>query len=188
MKRAVAIGLLLLAGLAACASREVLPARSAVVPDGLDLSGQWQIRSDSSETNQRLDEAEMIAAGGRDSIFNSSRRPTRNKGSLVHVFLETGKRLKITQTDFGLFISFDRAIVEEYGFGEHRQINVGPINAERSSGWEAGAYLIETLDQDGNKLRESYQLEDDGALLIRQITIWKNKAVDLSLVQKFDKV
>jgi len=173
--------------LVGCASKDVLPVRSAVVPAGIDFSGRWQLHDDSDDTNQRLDEAEISAARGRNRISGKSQRSSRNQGSLVHVFLESGKNLKITQTQFGIFISFDRAIVEEYRFGEYRQINVGPVNAQRSSGWEQGAYIIETLDEDGNKLRERYQLENNGQLLIRHITIWKRKAVNLSLVQKFDK-
>lgn len=177
--------------LAGCASKDVLELRSAIVPAGVDIGGQWQLRNDSRDTNQRLVDAELTAAGGNDNIYGSSRRQSRkskNRGSLVHVFLEYGVKLKITQTEYGLFISFDRAVVEEYRFGESRPINVGPVQAQRSSGWEEGAYIIETLDTDGNKLYERYQLEDNGQMLIRQITIWKNNAVHLSLVQKFDKV
>lgn len=178
---------MLFAVLVGCASKEVLPERSAVVPVGVDISGQWRLHDDSSNTRQRLEDAEHSAAGGRDRVSGKSRRSSRDQSSLVHVFLESGKNLKITQTEFAIFISFDRAIVEEYRFGEYRQISVGPVNAQRSSGWEQGAYIIETLDDNGNKLRERYQLEDNGQLLIRHITIWKKKDVDLSLVQKFDK-
>jgi len=173
----------------ACASKEILPEHSAIVPVGVDLSGQWVLRKDSGDTNRRLNEAEQMAAGGRDDILARPQQNTSRKrpGSLVHVFLETGTNLKITQTADGLFISFDRAIVEEYIFGEYTQVSVGPVVASRSSGWEQQAYVIETLDKDGNKLIERYQLGDNVQLLIRQITLYKNRKVDLSLVQRFDR-
>ena len=173
----------------ACASKEILPAHSGIVPGGVDLSGQWRLRNDSDDTNRRLDEAEIVAAGGRDDILARPRQKqsTKRPGALVHVFLETGTNLKITQTDEGLFISFDRAIVEEYRFGEYTQVSVGPVVASRSSGWEQEAYVIETLDSEGNKLIERYQLGDNEQLLIRQITLYRKRKVDLSLVQWFDR-
>lgn len=173
-----------------CAGKEILQQRSAAAPGGMDLSGRWTLREDSRGTNRRLDEAEHAAAGGSDSIFETERdsRSRRRRASLVHVFLESGRDLKITQTDDGLFISFDRAIVEEYRFGEYRSVRVGPVEADRSSGWEQGAYVIETLDDKGSKLYERYQLENSGHLLERQITIFRKGEVELSLVQKFDRV
>ena len=47
--------------------------------------------------------------------------------------------------------------------------------------------MIETLDHEGNKLIERYQLGDGGQMLIRQITLYKKREVDLSLVQWFDR-
>ena len=112
------------------------------MPAGVDLSGLWQLRDDSRDTVARIDRAGVEAAGGLEEIdVARQRNPERSRrrssdGTLVHVFLETGSRLKITQTGYGLFISFDRAIVEEYRFGEKRQISVGPVTADRVSGWE----------------------------------------------------
>lgn len=180
---AVLVGALL----TGCATREVLVVRSSTVPVGIDFSGQWELRDESNDTINRMREAEIHAAGGRDALLSSPERRRRDNGSLVYVFLETGRNLKITQTRQGLFISFDRSIVEEYRFGEHRPINVGPVSADRSSGFEGRAYVIETLDREGSRLLDRYELFDDGKLLLRQITIFKKNAVHLSLVQKFDK-
>ena len=71
---------------------------------------------------------------GRTQRRSDQRMKRSMPGSLVHVFLEAGKALKITQTADGVFISFDRSIVEEYRFGEKREINVGPVTADRVSG------------------------------------------------------
>lgn len=177
-----------------CAAKEELLAKSAVVPAGMNLSGQWQLRLDDQETVKRIDDAELAAAGGLESIIGKTQRRSDQRtkrsmpGSLVHVFLEAGKALKITQTADGVFISFDRSIVEEYRFGEKREINVGPVTADRVSGWEQGAYVIETLDKDGAKLIETYRLEDNKSKLVRSISIWNGGQRQLSIEQVFDRV
>ncbi len=176
--------------LAACATREVLIPKSAVVPDGMDFSGDWQLSDDSSATNRELADAEYEAAGGLEDLLGEGRaqRSRRDQRALVHVFLETGRRLRITQTDAGLFISFDRAIVEEYRFGEHRPVNVGPVIAERVSGWEDRGYVIETLDREGGKLVERYSLEAGGRTLVRQITILDRDDIEMSVEQQFERL
>jgi len=177
----------------ACASKEELIAKGATIPAGIDLSGQWRLREDSQESNARIREAERAAAGGdagivvpREGGTNMSRRRASD-GTLVHVFLETGKALKVTQTESGLFISFDRSVVEEYRFGEKRQISVGPVEADRVSGWEENTYVIETLDADGAKLIESYRLQDDGRSLVRTILIVADGQTSLDVRQVFDR-
>jgi hypothetical protein len=177
-----------------CATREELIAKSAIVPFGTDLSGQWQLRPESQDTVRRIGEAEVQAAGGRESIDLVRTRKSQNSrrgssgGTTVHVFLETGRALKITQTEYALFISFDRAIVEEYRFGEKRVINVGPIVADRVSGWQDGYYIIETLDEDEAKLIETYRLTDDGRSLIRTITVFDDGKIQMDIQQEFDHV
>jgi len=175
-----------------CATREELIAKSAAVPPGVDLSGQWRLRVASQETVRRIEDAEMKAAGGEKGInirAQETRRSGRgsSEGTLVHVFLETGKALKITQTDYGLFISFDRAVVEEYRFGEKRKINVGEVEADRVSGWQENAYIIETLDMDGAKLIETYRLDDGGDTLIRSIVVIENAVRQVDVTQAFDQ-
>jgi len=176
-----------------CAGREELAARSAIVPAGMELSGHWKLRIADQETMQRIDDAELAAAGGLESIVRGKRRQSGQRslspdsGALVHVFLEVGKELKITQTADGIFISFDRSIVEEYRFGEQRVISVGPIEADRASGWDNGAYVIETLDQAGAKLTEKYRLVDAGDELVRSISILHRGRQQLAIEQVFDR-
>jgi hypothetical protein len=154
--------LLLLAALllSACASKIVLQPRSAAVPAGLDLSGQWRLQGDEGALNQ-----------------------ARRRGGQVLVFLESGQNLKVTQTAHGLFMSFDRAIVEEYRFGENREINIGPVTAQRVSGWDGAAYVIETLDKDGVVLSERYSLSDD--TLLRRIRVVAKEDTKMDLTQTF---
>jgi len=150
--------------LMACGAKEALIGKPADVPAGVDLSGQWRLR-DSTRNTQR----------GTSEL-------------LVHVFLETGDSIKVTQTPSGLFISFDRSVVEEYRFGEHRVVSVGEISAERVSGWEGRAYVIETLDSKGAKLTDSYRLDNDGDELKRRVSIWSSNANQLQLEQVFDRI
>lgn len=149
--------------LAACASREVLLPKPAAVPPGVDLSGQWRLRETTGQTRPAAREA------------------------LVHVFLETGETIRVSQTSGALFLSFDRSIVEEYRFGEQRKISVGEITADRVSGWVRDSYVVETLDRDGAKLTDRYRLEEDGEVLHRTIRLTDGNDVELDLEQVFDR-
>lgn len=155
-----AFAFILMLAIGACSSTEVLLTKPSAVPAGLDLSGNWVVSA---------------SAG-------SSQREARELS--VHVFLEMGKTLKVTQTNSGLFFSFDRSVVEEYRFGENREVSVGAISAARVSGWEGRSYVIETLDDEGAKLIETYRLDEDGSVLLRSIVIWERNAkkLDLELV------
>ena len=178
----------------ACTGQDVLLPKSGMVPAGVDLTGRWRLRQ--AATNDELAAAARAAAAA-DGIPLSSgtsnesnrRAPDRraNRDSLVHMFLETGLLLKITQTPHGLFVSFDRAVVEEYRFGENRTVSVGPVEAQRVSGWVDGAYVIETLDEENNKLVERYVLEDEGRVLRRQVSISKGGKTGLAIEQSFDR-
>lgn len=163
LRNSLVLGLVIVC-IGGCAAREVLIPKSPVVPAGVNLSGQWLLRGAEGE----------------------SRRAARE--TLVHVFLETGRSVKVTQTTSGLFISFDRSVVEEYRFGEQREISVGEIRADRVSGWEGASYVIETLDADGAKLVERYRLDEDGRVLRRRIRLTDGSKVELDLEQVFDRV
>jgi len=123
---------------------------------------------------------------------SSSRNPGRRKskrssGSAINVFIEHGKNLKISQTPDGLFVSFDRAIVEEFTFGENRLISVGPIEAQRVSGWEANTLVIETLDDQGALLSESWYLDTDRDVLVREISVAEGGDERYSTRQLFER-
>lgn len=183
---------LLLVAISGCGSAPELDARSGAVPPGADLTGRWQLRAGDDGAVRSIEKAGADAAGGvpvvqRRRPTNPS-RPRRARDGLVHVFLETGKSLKITQTAHGIFISFDRSVVEEYRFGEKRQVSVGPVVAQRVSGWEGESYIIETLDADGVVLRERYWLSDDRQVLNRRVTISQKDQQQLDVRMVFDRV
>jgi hypothetical protein len=115
------------------------------------------------------------------------RRNRRSRGDAVHVFVESGKALKISQTAYGVFISYDRAVVEEYTFGENRQVSVGPIEAQRVSGWVGGHFIVETMDEEGNVLKETWRLDEGGAVLLRHLSITKREEEKMALRQVFDR-
>lgn len=150
--------------LAACAGTVELVAKPAAVPAGIDLSGRWLLRDTAGSTQRRARQA------------------------LVYAFVETGRSVKVTQTDAGLFVSFDRSVVEEYRFGENRRISVGEVTAQRVSGWEDGAYVVETLDREGDRLVDVYRLAAGGQELVRRIVIWSGDKKILSLEQVFDRI
>ncbi len=165
------------------------------VPAGVDLSGQWRLRADAGDTLQRIEQAERDAAGGQyivipkaGSTRTAPRRPPKaEKGSRVHVFLESSDNVKLTQTADGMFISYGRSIVEEYRFGEHRVATVGPIAAERVSGWDGESFVVETLDGDGAQLTETWSLQRDGAELKRQVRVTFENRTTLDVTQMFDR-
>jgi hypothetical protein len=174
--------------LSACGTEgPVLERKSAAVPAGVDLSGHWQLRQADADTVNRISEAERKAAGGDEGISLVPDRNTRKVRKRRSDGVETGRSLQVTQTSDGLFISFDRSVVEEYRFGEQRQVNVGPVQAERVSGWDGSTYVIETLDKEGAKLIETYRLEDAGRTLQRTIWIERKDRNQLDIAQAFDR-
>ncbi len=50
-------------------------------------------------------------------------------------------------------------------------VNVGPIEAQRVSGWEGRSFVVETMDADGNVLTESWSLDENGRVLVRNLAI-----------------
>ncbi len=183
--------------LSACGTPEVLLPKNAAVPAGVDLSGQWKMRPESMRDQPRINEAinrtdgvdnktimrEMI----RQQRHSATRRSGKTKGGLVGIFLKTGDSLKIDQTPYALFISFDRAVTREYRFGENRPINVGQADAFRVSGWEGNSYVIETLGEKGMKLTDRFSLSGDRRLLTRYITLRSKEMEEVTIVQEFDR-
>ena len=171
--------------------------KSAAVPVGVDLSGNWLLR-DKSAARQL---SEPGADGGILIPTSGSQRSRQGKGhdhgggsrggksggASVRVFLEFGESLKITQTYFGLFVSYDRSVVEEYTYGENGLVTIGPIEATRVSGWEGQSFVVETMDDSGTILYESWHLEEDAAVLIRDIRISKGEKDSFVHQQVFDR-
>ena len=176
--------------LAACAPRPELPSRSSANPAGADLSGIWRIRVEGGAPIAREGEqAQTIRMPKQSSQQRpqQSRRRSKSESPDIWIFLETGKRLRVTQTSDGLFISFDRAVVEEYTFGENRTVSVGPIEAQRVSGWVGHELVLETMDKQGTVLTETWALEEGGSVLIRNMSVKKGDKLLFSARQVFDQ-
>lgn len=181
--------------LVACAAPEVLEPRSGFVPPGVDLSGNWVMRDIPPAERHRILDAIRKTDGvadrgvyGRPQMTDMRRRGgTSSKMGLVYVFLETGSALKVTQTAHGLFISFDRSVVEEFRFGENRTVSIGEIQAQRVTGWEGDELVVETLDKNGMKLTERFRLIDGGDTLQRRITFRSRKHEEETILQAFDR-
>ena len=180
--------------LTACAPRPELPSKSAATPAGVDLSGSWRIRAAAAGPRAREGEQPQTIQVPPSS---SSRRPQEkgrrprsgaaDGGADVWIFLEIGKVLGVTQTRDGLFISFDRSVVEAYTFGENRTVSVGPIEAQRVSGWVGHKLVLETMDKQGTVLTETWALDEGGAVLVRDIVVTQDERQLFSARQVFDQ-
>jgi len=104
----------------------------------------------------------------------------------AQIFIENGKNLKLTQTAYSLFISYDRSIVEEFTFGENREVTIGPIEAQRVSGWDGNAFVAETMDKSGNVLHETWGLQQ-ADILERNIRLMDGDEEVFSQQQIFDR-
>jgi hypothetical protein len=169
---------------AACSAPLVLESKSAAVPPGVDLSGMWLLQDESDRrhpTNKSGPQDGIIPGGNKER----TRRSRSSGGATVPVFLEYGTSLKITQTQYTIFISYDRSVVEEFTFGENRTVEIGPIVALRVSGWEGSSFVIETLDDSGTTLLEAWQL--DGDVLTRKVRIAKGGKDSFVQTQVFDR-
>ncbi len=175
--------------LGSCGSNAVLETKNPAVPAGVDLTGYWLIRND-GRAGRRRDAAssdEALILMSRPQRQDRSRRVRSSSGASAHVFLEFGESLKITQTHYSVFISYDRAIVEEFTFGENRLVSVGPIEATRVAGWEGNGFVVETLDDTSTTLYETWHIEQGGSVLIRDIRISQSDKDSFVLQQVFDR-
>lgn len=198
MKTRVALIWITLLAIGGCSTPEVLLSKNPEAPPAVDFSGYWNIRKDSEEDRKRVNAAIGRAANGegiyippddrrgRSTRSGRSSRSSSEEGQ-VRVFLENGERLKITQTPGGIFISFDRSVVEEFRFGENRMINIGQIDAQRVSGWEGNEYVVETLDKGGMKLTERFALIEGGLVLRRHIVFRDKDSREVEIEQLFDR-
>lgn len=171
--------------LAACGTAElILETKPPAPATAVDLSGRWQLR-DTGDARRRPQSREEVIVPTRAASRTRSSR-LQSKGSSVHVFLEYGTALKVSQTPYSMFISYDRAIVEEYTFGENRMINVGPIEARRVSGWEGQSFVVETLDREGAILFETWSLRGPDVLQ-RDVRIVEKEQEVFRVQQLFDR-
>jgi len=179
--------------LAGCASAPPLESKEITNTAAVDLSGDWTLRGGEKAGRPPIIDGEQPiwipkqTTPRQQQRQQQQQRSRRFKGTAVSVFLETGRTLRISQTDHGLFISFDRAVVEEYTFGENRVVSVGPIEAQRVSGWDGDSFVVETLDKEGARLSESWALADGGDTLVRRISVFKKDAEHFSSEQLFDR-
>lgn len=169
---------LLLLALSACGNREVLEPYAAANHSTVSLAGNWELEGDSDAIARQLSRAIRETDGIRDDrpiarpqqSRSRSSTNSRAQGGLTYVFFKNADALKITQTPSALFISFNRAVVEEYRFGEMRRISVGQAEAQRVSGWDGPDYVVDTLDRHGMKISERYSLSTDRETLLRKVT------------------
>jgi hypothetical protein len=66
-------------------------------------------------------------------------------------------------------------------------VSVGPIEAQRVSGWEASTLVVETLDEQGALLTESWYLDTDRNVLVRDISVTRGSDEQFSTRQLFER-
>ena len=170
---------------AACSSPPVLEPRRGGNPEQVDLSGNWALRTGDELPVVHEQTIRVPKASSRNQATSRTAPAGRpSDRTSVHLFLESGKLLKVSQTIYGIFFSFDRAVVEEYNFGENRTVSIGPIQARRVSGWEGPSFVVDTMDKGGNVLTERWRLED--GVLVRDISIARGDTTTFSKRQVFD--
>ncbi len=172
--------------LAACAAKPELIPRSGGNPEQVDLSGNWR-QQGGAERAPTVEPQMRVPTGTSSQARQRSRRSGSSGGTSLGVFIEYGNLLKVSQTDYGIFFSFDRAIVHEYNFGENIDVAVGPIEARRVSGWDGQSFVTETMDEAGNLLTESWRLEDGGDILVRDISMSRKNKQSFFLRQRFEQ-
>lgn len=194
----VSSSILVLVGCAGGPQLKLTP--GAAQAPAVDLSGYWRLENDAGDPLRQYSRQGFIGPRSTERVIRLTKemrragttattagRNDRNRAALAQVFLETGADVKVTQTADGLFISYDRSVVEEYIFGEHRIATVGPISAERASGWQGSAYVVETLDEDNVLLRERWSLIEDGGVLQRDVEFFEKDERVFSATQFFER-
>ena len=78
-------------------------------------------------------------------------------------------------------------MVEEYTYGENRTVTIGPIEATRVSGWDDQSFVVETMDDSGTILYETWHLQGNGEVLIRDMRISKGEKDSFVYQQVFDR-
>ncbi|MEM1174529.1 MAG: hypothetical protein AAGI27_06925 [Pseudomonadota bacterium] len=165
--------MLCLLALAGCASGLKLPSPSGAFPSEIEFEGDW--RRIESREEDRMEPDRLNLPTSREATARRSSGPKAKPGRKVRAFLEYGRQLRITQLDTALLISFDRSIVREYRYGEHRMTNVGPIVGERTTGFNGDVLEVITLDDAGGLMTESWRVKRSGRQLERRVTIIKGK-------------
>ena len=181
--------------LTACASNEVLNKLPIKAEAEIDISGRWVFVGDYQSNQKKIDKAIDQSSGiiyrriKTTGVFTETQNASSKKNAwgVSHLFFKNAKILRITQTDYALYIDFNRSIVEEYNFGELKKITIGNVNASRSSGWNGTQYQIDTLDNHGMKITEKYTISDDMNILTRSIVFRDKSLHDTKIIQNFKR-
>ena len=181
--------------LSSCASIEELDKYSNKNTSKTDLNGSWEFIGNFEDNKKSIASAvkktsdviyQSIKTTGVFDRNNLSKVKPNSRG-VAHLFFENTKKIKITQTNYSLFINFNRSIVEEYSFGEVKKITLGNVIARRSSGWVNNSYRIETLDDYGMKITEEYKLTGSSKNLERMLIFRDRDLNEIRILQIYQK-
>ncbi|MEC9415712.1 MAG: hypothetical protein VYC67_03870 [Pseudomonadota bacterium] len=179
----------------ACSSNEVLNKLPANSDTKINISGRWVFDGDylsnEMKINKTIDQSSGIIYQRikTTGVFPEAQaaRPKKNAWGVAHLFFKNAKVLRITQTDYALYVDFNRSIVEEYNFGELKNVTIGKVSASRSSGWFSNQFQIDTLDSHGMKITEKYTISGDMNTLTRNIIFRDKNFNNSEIVQNFKR-
>lgn len=181
--------------MSSCASIEELDKYSNKNTSKTDLNGSWEFIGNFEDNKKSIASAvkktsdviyQSIKTTGVFDRNNLSKVKPNSRG-VAHLFFENTKKIKITQTNYSLFINFNRSVVEEYSFGEVKKITLGNVIARRSSGWVNNSYRIETLDDYGMKITEEYKLTGSSNNLERMLIFRDRDLNEIRILQIYQK-
>ena len=175
-----------------CSAPESLLPFNEIRDENLSIEGVWHFNNKYNESIKLSNKSLSQFMGDRmtnGNIYSTSQNRPINKFSKynAHLFIRNAEIIKITHNKFSLFIDFNRSIVEEYNHNRVEKISIGEASAFRSSGWKGETYYIETLDSNGLKITESFNLSNDGNVLNRKIIYRNEKQEELIITQSFSK-
>ncbi len=175
-----------------CSAPESLLPFNEIRDENLSIEGVWHFNNKYNESIRFSNKSLSQFMGDRmtnGNIYSTSEKRPINKFSKynAHLFIRNAEIIKITHNKFSLFMDFNRSIVEEYNHNRVEKISIGEASAFRSSGWKGETYYIETLDSNGLKITESFNLSNDGNVLNRKIIYRNEKQEELIITQSFSK-
>ena len=175
-----------------CSAPESLLPFNEIRDENLSIEGVWHFNNKYNESIRLSNKSLSQFMGDRmtnGNIYSTSENRPINKFSKynAHLFIRNAEIIKITHNKFSLFMDFNRSIVEEYNHNRVEKISIGEASAFRSSGWRGETYYIETLDSNGLKITESFNLSNDGNVLNRKIIYRNEKQEELIITQSFSK-
>ena len=203
--------LFLLAGsallISGCATTKV----SGTAPEGVDLSGTWELNPQLSEDTQGTIAMALgkgrssRGAGGRSGRGDGMRGGREKSGTggrggagggdrgnnlvqLANELSPATRKVAIEQSASALVVQYGDQRERQYIFGEETVAPVAGDDAEQISGWQDNQYVIQTETDNGSTVTERFTLSPDGERLMIALTLEsKQLSNPVTVTRVFDR-